>query len=104
MSSVNTPLSMRHTNGTMRNGRGLLSATKTYTESLFSEKRGRKFLSFFSLFLKKSKITPAMAAISRSSLWCGCKWKRRRCSLPLCSLSTRDRRTVYRNSLFHAIF
>jgi hypothetical protein len=34
----------------MRNGRGLLSATKTYTESLFNEKAGEES-SLFLLFL-----------------------------------------------------
>lgn len=53
MSSVNTPLSMRHTNGTMRNGRGLLSDAKTYTKSLFSEKHGGKLLLFFPFFFYK---------------------------------------------------
>lgn len=71
MSSVNTPLSlsMRRThNGTMRNGRGLLSAAKTYTESLFNGKARRKvsyfflFLFFFLFFSRESKITPTVIA------------------------------------------
>lgn len=72
MSSVNTSLSLsmhRTHNGTMRNGRGLLSAAKTYTESLFNGKARRKVsyffffpIFFFLIFSRESKITPTVVA------------------------------------------
>lgn len=59
--SLNAPY-----NDAMRNGCGLLSATKTYTESLFNRERRGKFPPlFFLFFFSLSKITPTASPPKR---------------------------------------